>query len=69
MVSSPKDRKTFYDGKSAPIKRHIQGLGLSYVQTIHDNAYHSYHQDEQGGMAYITGQDIAIENSYQYERG
>ena len=55
------------DGESAPVRRHIQGLGLSYVQTIHDNAYHSYHQDEQGSTAYITGQGRETENIYQYD--
>ena len=55
------------DGESAPIKRHIRGIGLSYVQTIQDNIYHSYHQDEQGSTAYITGQGRETENSYQYD--
>ena len=55
------------DGESAPIKRHIRGIGLSYVQTIQDNIYHSYHQDEQGSTAYITGQNNVVENCYQYD--
>ena len=58
---------TEFDGESAPIRRHIRGIGLSCVQTTQDNAYHSYHQDEQGSTAYITGQENAIENCYQYD--
>lgn len=30
-----------------------------------NNAYHAYHQDEQGSTAYITGQ--GVENCYQYD--
>ena len=55
------------DGESAPVRRHIRGIGLSCVQTIQDNAYHSYHQDEQGSTAYITGQGRKTENIYQYD--
>ena len=55
------------DGESAPVRRHIRGIGLSCVQTIQDNAYHSYHQDEQGSTAYITGQGRETENIYQYD--
>ena len=55
------------DGESAPIRRHIRGIGLSCVQTTQDNAYHSYHQDEQGSTAYTTGQDRETENIYQYD--
>lgn len=55
------------DGESAPIRRHIRGIGLPCVQTIQDNAYHSYHQDEQGSTAYITGQGRKTENIYQYD--
>lgn len=63
-----KEQENSYDGESAPIRRHIQGLGLSYVQTLGDNAYHSYHQDEQGSTAYITGQGRKTENIYQYDQ-
>ncbi len=31
------------DENSSPVKRHLQGLGLSCVQTINDRAYHTYH--------------------------
>lgn len=35
---------------------------------MQDNeAYHAYHQDEQGSTAYITGQSREIENIYQYD--
>ncbi len=55
------------DGESAPIRRYLRGNGLSCVQTLDNQAYHAYHQDEQGSTAYITGQDNAIENCYQYD--
>ena len=55
------------DGESAPIRRHIRGIGLSCVQTLDNNACHAYHQDEQGSTAFITGQDNAVENFYQYD--
>ena len=55
------------DGESAPIRRYLRGIGLSQVQTLDDNVYHSYHQDEQGSTAYITGQGRETENSYQYD--
>lgn len=54
------------EGESAPVRRYLTGLGLSHVQT-EDGFYHAYHQDEQGSTAYITGQDKAAENSYQYD--
>lgn len=54
-----------YDGDSAPIRRYIRGNGLSCVQTLDNNDYHAYHQDEQGSTAYITGQ--GLENCYQYD--
>ena len=44
------------EGESASVRRHVQGIGLSHVQTLHDNVYHAYHQDEQGSTAYTTGQ-------------
>ena len=55
------------EGKVRPVRRHIRGIRLSCVQSIHDNVYHSYHQDEQGSTAYITGEDGAVENSYVYD--
>lgn len=58
---------TEFDGESAPVRRHIRGIGLSCVQTTQDNAYHSYHQDEQGSTAYITGRGREAENAYQYD--
>ena len=58
---------TEFDGESAPVKRYLRGIGLSHVQTRDNEAYHAYHQDEQGSTAYITGQNSAIENCYQYD--
>ncbi|RKI77006.1 hypothetical protein D7V90_20000 [bacterium 1xD42-87] len=58
---------TEFDGESAPIRRYLRGNGLSCVQTLDNNAYHAYHQDEQGSTAFITGQDNAVENFYQYD--
>ena len=58
---------TEFDGESAPVKRYLRGVGLSHVQTQDNEAYHAYHQDEQGSTAYITGQNSAIENCYQYD--
>ena len=55
------------DGESAPIRRYLRGIGLSQVQTLDDNVFHSCHQDEQGSTAYITGQGRETENSYQYD--
>lgn len=43
------------DGNGVLTKRHVQGLGLSYVQTMDDEAYHAYYHDEQGSTAYVTG--------------
>ncbi len=40
---------------------------MSCVQTTQDNAYHSYHQDEQGSTAYITEQENEVENCYRYD--
>ncbi len=56
-----------YDGDSRPVKRHLQGIRLSCVQTLDNDAYHAYHQDEQGSTAYITGNDGTAENSYFYD--
>ena len=58
---------TEFEGESAPVRRHIRGIGLSCVQTTQDNTYHSYHQDEQGSTAYITGRGRETENIYQYD--
>lgn len=55
------------NGDSMPVRRHLSGLGLSHVQTLKDDVYHSYYQDEQGSTAYITGYDGAVENSYCYD--
>ena len=58
---------TEFDGESAPVKRYLRGIGLSHVQTRDNEAYHAYHQDEQGSTAYITGQGRETENIYQYD--
>ncbi len=58
---------TEFDGESAPIKRYLRGIGLSHVQTQDSEAYHAYHQDEQGSIAFITGQGRETENIYQYD--
>ncbi len=58
---------TEFDGESAPIKRYLRGIGLSHVQTQDSEAYHAYHQDEQGSTAFITGQGRETENIYQYD--
>ncbi len=55
------------NGDSVPVRRHLSGLGLSHVQTLDDGAYHTYHQDEQGSTAYITGNEGTAENSYIYD--
>ncbi len=55
------------DGESGPIRRHIRGSGLSCVQTLDNNAYHTCHQDEQGSTAYITGHENEVENCYRYD--
>ena len=55
------------EGESAPVRRYLRGNGLSCVRTLDNNAYHAYHQDEQGSTAYITEQEDAIENCYQYD--
>ena len=55
------------NGDSMPVRRHLQGIGLSHVQTLNDGAYHTYHQDEQGSTVYITGNNRAVENCYAYD--
>ena len=37
------------------------------MQTLDNNAYHAYHQDEQGSTVYVTGRGREIENIYQYD--
>ncbi len=58
---------TEFEGESVPIKRYLRGIGLSQVQTQDSEAYHAYHQDEQGSTAFITGQGRETENIYQYD--
>ncbi len=58
---------TEVDGESVPIKRYLRGIGLSYVQTRDNEAYHAYHRDEQGSTAYVTGRSRETENIYQYD--
>ncbi len=55
------------DGDGMPVRRHLQGMGLSYVQTLDDGMYHACHQDEQGSTAFITGDGGEVENSYVYD--
>lgn len=50
-----------------PVRRHLSGLGLSHVRTMKDGVYHTYHQDEQGSTAYVTGSYGAVENCYFYD--
>ncbi|MDE5907728.1 MAG: hypothetical protein K2H52_03125 [Lachnospiraceae bacterium] len=65
----------FYNGEilaesnedNMPERRHIQGVGLSRVQTMDNGAYHAYHQDEQGSTAYVTGSSGEVENCYIYD--
>ena len=52
-------------GESAPVRRYLNGIGLSHVQTLEDGLYHAYHQDEQGSTAYITEEGRQVQNSYQ----
>ena len=49
------------------MRRHLPGIGLSYVQTLDDGMYHACYQDEQGSTAFITGDGGAVENSYVYD--
>ena len=55
------------NGDGMPIRRHVRGLGLSHMQTLSDDVYHMYHQDEQGSTAYITGIKGETENLYSYD--
>ncbi|MEY8268875.1 RHS repeat-associated core domain-containing protein [Lachnospiraceae bacterium 64-25] len=55
------------DGDNTLARRHMQGAGLSHVQTMDDGAYHAYHHDEQGSTAYVTGNRGAVENCYVYD--
>ncbi len=57
------------DGEGNPVRRHLAGIGqnLSFAQTLSDQAYHAYHQDDQGSTSYITGMDGKAENSYLYD--
>ena len=55
------------DGESAPVRRYLNGIGLSHVQTLEDGLYHAYHQDEQGNTAYITEENRQVQNSYRYD--
>lgn len=55
------------DGNSEPVRRHLSGLGLSHMEDIATGILHTYHQDEQGSTAYITGRDGAVENGYIYD--
>ena len=65
----------FYNGEifaesnedNIPVRRHIQGAGLSHVQTMGNGEYHAYHQDEQGSTAYVTGSSGEVENCYIYD--
>ncbi|MDE5910270.1 MAG: RHS repeat-associated core domain-containing protein [Lachnospiraceae bacterium] len=55
------------DVDNALVRRYMQGVGLSHVQTMEDGAYHAYHKDEQGSTAYVTGNSSAVENCYVYD--
>ena len=55
------------DGDSAPVRRHLAGQGLSHVEDISTGLTHTYHQDEQGSTAYITGSNGTVENCYLYD--
>ena len=55
------------DEDNIPVRRHIQGAGLSHVQTMDNGAYHAYHHDEQRGIAYVTGSSGKVENCYIYD--
>ena len=50
-----------------PIKRHLTGQGLSYVQNLANDTFYSYHQDEQGSTAYVAGTTGETENLYSYD--
>ena len=51
------------DGESAPVRRYLNGIGLSHVQTLEDGLYHAYSQGEQGNTAYITEENRQVRNS------
>ena len=53
------------DGNREPVRRHLSGLGLSHMEDIGTGILHTYHQDEQGSTAYITGRDGAVESGYK----
>ena len=55
------------NGDSMPIRRHLSGAGLSHVQTLENDTFHAYHQDEQGSTAYVTGTTGETENLYSYD--
>ena len=55
------------DGDGMPVRRHLPGIGLSYMQTLDDGMYHACYQDEQGSTAFITGDGGEVENSYVYD--
>ena len=55
------------DEDNMPVRRYLQGVGLSCVQTMDNGAYHAYHHDEQGSTAYVTGNSGAVENCYIYD--
>ena len=55
------------DGNRELIRRHLSGLGLSHMEDTSTGVLHTYHQDEQGSTAYITGSDGAAENCYIYD--
>lgn len=55
------------DGDSEPIRRYLSGVGLSHVEDVRTGVLHTYHQDEQGSTAYITGNGMAVENCYVYD--
>ena len=55
------------DKNSMPIKRHLSGLGLSHVQTSNNGTYHTYHQEEQGSIAYVTDSNGVVEDCYFYD--
>ena len=62
-----KEQENFYDGESAPVRRYLNGIGLSYVQTLEDGLYHACHQDEHGSTVYITEEGRQVQNSYRYD--
>lgn len=58
---------TEYDGNYMPMRRHIQGVGLSHMQTMESDTYYTYHQDEQWSTVYVTESSGAVENCYIYD--